>query len=95
MGTATADVTFWAFAHYVKNNRYKSFEAMTEGDFDNLLEGFARENSTELSSADPVSLGSDYTDIEWPGAITAARNTKSTDQADYFEGHGKKAKWGA
>ncbi len=88
--------TFWAFVHYVKNNRFKTVESMTEDDFDAMVEGFARENSTEITSAaDPIALDAAYPSIEWPGAITAYRDRATCDQADYPEGHFKKAKYGA
>ena len=96
MGTATTTVTFYAFVHYVKNNRFKTFESMNEDDFDALVEGFARENSTEITAAaDTTAIDGTYTDIEWPGAITAKRDRATCDQADYPEGHFKKAKYGA
>lgn len=93
---ATTVNTFWAFVHYVKNNRFKSVESMTEDDFDAMAEGFARENAIEITSAtDPIAIDAVYSSIEWPGAISAYRNRATCDQADYFEGHGKKAKYGA
>jgi len=93
---ASLRVTFWSFVHYVKNNRFKTVESMTEEDFDNMVEGFARENSTELVAAtDNTALNAAYTSIEWPGAISDYRNWATCDQADYPEGHFKKAKYGA
>lgn len=88
---ANADKTFWAFVWYVKNNRFKTVEAMTESDFDAMVEGYARENSSEITYPD----GGTYTDIEYPGGITAAKTRATCDQSDYPEGHFKKAKYGA
>jgi len=94
MAASTND-TFWAFVHYVKNNRFKTVESMTEDDFDAMAEGFARENSTEITgAADGVTIGNEYSSIEWPGAISAYRNRATCDQADYPEGHFKKDKYG-
>jgi len=93
---ASLRVTFWSFVHYIKNNRFKTVESMTEDDLDALAEGFARENNTELVAAtDNTALDGTYTSIEWPGGVTAKRDRATCDQADYFEGHGKKEKWGA
>jgi len=95
MAASTND-TFWSFVHYVKNNRFKTVESMTEDDFDAMAEGFARENSTEIDggAADDTAIDAAYPSIEWPGAITAYRNRATCDQADYPEGHFKKAKYG-
>jgi len=96
MAAATTNDTFWAFVHYVKNNRFKTVEAMNEDDFDAMVEGFARENSTEITAAaDTTALAAAYTSIEWPGAISAYRDRATCDQADYPEGHFKKDKYGA
>lgn len=92
---ANADMTFHAFVWYVKHNRYKSMDNMTEDDFDNMVEGYARENSAEITWPDSRSAGSTFTDIDWPGAIIAKKDTLTTDQADYPEGHGKAAVYGA
>ena len=88
---ATADRIFWAFVWYAKHNPYKSMDNMTSDDFDAMVTGYALENSTELSAADPGT----YTDVEYPGAITADNATTTTDQVDYPEEHFKKAKYGA
>ncbi len=98
MGTAVTNDIFWSFVHYVKNNRFKTVDSMSEDDFDRIAEGFARENSTEITDATPdanLLLGSEWSSVEWPGAISAYRTRATCDQADYFEGHGKKAKYGA
>lgn len=98
MGTASTNDTFWSFVWYVKNNRFKTIESMNEGDFDKLAEGFARENSTEITDATPddnILLGSEWSSVEWPGAISAYRTRATCDQADYPEGHFKKAVYGA
>lgn len=95
---ASVTVTLWSFVHYVKNNRFKTVESMTEDDFDAMVEGFVRENAAEFPEAtgkDTIALNADYTDIAWPGGIQAAKNRSSCDQADYPEGHFKKAKYGA
>ena len=95
---ASTTVTFWAFVHYVKNNRFKTVESMTEDDFDAMAEGFVRENAAEFpeeTGADTIAVDAAYTDIAWPGGITAYRNRATCDQADYPEGHFKKAKYGA
>lgn len=91
MAAPTADVVFWGFLWWLKNNPYKSIEAMNSDDLDNAAEGFARENSDALSSSDPGT----YTDLEYPGAITAAQTIAACNQSDYFEKHRKAAKWGA
>jgi len=88
---ANADKTFWAFVWYVKNNRFKTVEAMTEDDFDAMAAGYALENSDEITTPDAGT----YTDIEYPGAVTAAKTRAACDQADYPEGHFKKDKYGA
>ena len=88
---ASADRVFWAFVWYVKHNRFKSIASMNEDDFDAMVKGYALENSTELSAADPGT----YTDVEYPGGITASNTQAIADQSDYPEGHYKKAKYGA
>ena len=88
---ATADVVFWGFIWYVRNNPYKSVESMNDDDFINMATGFALENSTELSAADPGT----YTSLEYPGAIVADNAATATDQSDYPEKHFKKAKYGS
>lgn len=80
---ASADCIFWGFCWYVRHNPYKTFSGMTEDDFVNMAELFAAENSTELTATDPGT----YTDVEWPGTITAAQDTASCDQANYPEKH--------
>ena len=92
---ASLDDIFYAFVHYVKNNRFKTVESMTEDDFDAMVEGFARENGEITVSADAIALGAAYPSVEWPGAIAAYRNRATCDQADYPEGHFKKDKYGA
>lgn len=88
---ANADKTFWAFVWYVRNNRFKTVESMTDDDFVAMAAGYARENSTEITYPDAGT----YTEIEYPGAISAAKTRLACDQADYPEGHFKKAKYGA
>lgn len=88
---ANADKTFWAFVWYVKNNRFKTVESMTEADFDAMAAGYALENSDEITTPDAGT----YTEIEYPGGITAAKTRAACDQSDYPEGHFKKAKYGA
>lgn len=96
MGTAGARITVWALVHYIKNNRFKTVEAMTEQDLDDMVAGFCLENSDEMTNAtDNTALAAAYTSIAWPGGITAYRNRATCDQADYPEGHFKKAKYGS
>jgi hypothetical protein len=96
MGTAGARITVWALIHYIKNNRFKTVESMTEEDLDELVKGFCLENTDEMTNAtDNTALGAAYTSIKWPGNISAYRDRATCDQADYFEGHFKKAKYGA
>ena len=87
-------VTFWAFVHYVKNNRFKTFESMTEDEFSALAQGYVWENAAEfpeITGADTTAVDGTYTDIAWPGGVQAVRNRASCDQADYPECHVKKA----
>lgn len=72
---AAADVTFWAFVWYLMNNPNKTH--LSRQDVHEMAEMFAAENSDELSATDP---GGTYTDIEWPGTITAVGNS-STDRS--------------
>jgi len=81
---ATADVTFWSFAWWIRHNPFKTFGSMSEQDFIDMAELFAATNSEELSATDP---GGTYTGIEWPGGITAAQTTTSTDQSTYPDQH--------
>lgn len=95
---ASVTVTFWAFVHYVKNNRFKTVESMNEDDFDAMAEGFVRENAAEFPAAtgkDTIALDGTYTDIGWPGGTQAKRDRATCDLADYPEGHFKKAVYGA
>lgn len=90
MATNT-DAVFWAFVYYVKNNRFKTVDAMSEDDFDAMALGYARENSDEITVPDSGT----FTNIEYPGGITAAKTRLACDRSDYPEGHFKKAKYGA
>lgn len=82
MAPPTADKVFWSFLWYLKHNPFKALGGMGEDDLDNMAALFAAENSDALSAADP---GGTYTDVEWPGTITAVQDTASIDQADFPE----------
>ncbi len=87
MSAPSADVCFWGFLWWIKHNSLQSIDSLTEDDLDGLATAFAAENSDALSAADPAT----YTDLEWPGTITAAQNTASCEQSTYpkqhFTGH--------
>ena len=77
MGTASTDVTFWAYNWYLMNNPHKTH--LSRQDIHEMALKFAATNSTEITSAtDP---GGTYTDIEWPdkdggaGSVTAVGNS--------------------
>lgn len=90
---ATTNQTFWGFIFWIKNNRHKSVEAMTEDDLDAYVLAFATVNETvsTLTSTDPLT----YDTLEWPqkdglsdGAGITAVGTKATaDQSHYNETH--------
>lgn len=84
MAAATNKV-FWAFVWYLKNNPYKAAGGLTNDDIDNMAELFATENSTEITDA--TDQGGTYTDVEWPGTITAVQDVPSVNQANYPEKH--------
>jgi hypothetical protein len=79
MTAPTADVTFWGFVWWITHNRYQIMDAMTETEFLEAAALFAAENSDALSAADPAT----YTDLEWPGTITAAQDVASCDASNY------------
>lgn len=83
MAAASADVTFWAFVWYVQHNPFKSVDAMTETDFQNLANAYALENSDTLTATDPGT----YTNVVYPGAVTASNTEAVTNQCDYPEKH--------
>lgn len=83
MSAPTADVCFYGFLWYIKHNPFKTFSGMTADDLDNMASLFAAENSDALSATDPGT----YTDLEWPGTITAVQDTASCDQANWPEKH--------
>lgn len=83
MSAPSADVCFWGFLWWLKNNPHQSIEELTETDLEALATAFAVENSDALSAADPGT----YTDLEWPGTITAAQNTASCEQSKYSKQH--------
>ena len=93
---AAPRITVCSLINYIKNNRFKTVESMTEEDLDEMVKGFCLENAAEMITAtDNTALDAAYTSIAWPGAISAYRDRATCDQADYPEGHFKKAKYGA
>jgi hypothetical protein len=92
--TTGATSAMHSFRAYVMRNPYKSVEAMTADDFDNMFNGFVEENS-EISATASFEDAAGTGTLSFPGNIAAADAQANADQADYPEKHFKKAKYGA
>ena len=79
MAAPTADVVFWGFLWWLRHNRFQDIETLTEEDLVSSATLFASQNSDALSAADPGT----YTDLEWPGTITATQTQATCDQSTY------------
>jgi hypothetical protein len=85
MTAATANVTLWGFAWYVRHNPFKTFGSMTEQDFLDMVKLFASENNA-VSSTTTTDPGT-YTNLTFPDSLTATQTTTICDQANYPEKH--------
>ena len=90
---ATTDQAFWGFLWWIKHNRHKSIESMTEDDLDAYALAFTTVNATlcTFSTTDPLAYGT----LEYPQAagladaagVTAAATQTLCDQSHYNETH--------
>lgn len=90
---ATTDQAFWGFLWWIKNNRHKSIESMTEDDLDAYVLAFTTVNVTlcTFSTTDPGAYGT----LEYPqkdglsdaAGVTAAQTKAICDQSHYPETH--------
>ena len=70
---ATTQQTFWGFLWWIKHNRHKSIEAMTEDDLDAMAQAFATVNITPstITTTDPLAYGT----LDFPQKAGLADNT--------------------
>ena len=90
---ATTDQAFWGFLWWIKHNRHKSIEAMTEDDLDAMVLAFTTVNVTlcTFSTTDPLAYGT----LEFPqkgglsdqAGVTAAATQAVADQSHYPDTH--------
>jgi len=90
---ADTDQTFWGFLWWIKHNRHKSIEAMTEDDLDAMVLAFVTVNETlcTFSTKDPLAYGT----LEYPqkgglsntNGMTAAATQAACDQSHYPDTH--------
>lgn len=90
---ATTDQTFWGFLWWIKHNRHKSIESMTEDDLDAMVLAFTTVNVTlcTFSTTDPLAYGT----LEFPqkgglddgNGVTAAATQAVADQSHYPDTH--------
>lgn len=66
---ATVDQTLWAFIMYVKNNPFKSMDAMTEQDFDAMVKQFMLVNATQADDALTAATALDEPNYYGYGAV--------------------------
>ncbi len=90
---ATTDQTFWGFLWWLKNNPYRSIEALTERDLDAIVLAFVTVNETlcTFSLTDPGAYGT----LEYPqkdglsdeAGVTAAQTLAVINQSHYPQQH--------
>lgn len=90
---ATTQQTFWGFLWWIKHNRHKSIEAMTEDDLDAMAQAFATVNTTPstITTTDPLSYGT----LDFPKkggladatGLQAAATQAACDQSHYPDTH--------
>ena len=85
---ATADQTLWAFIMYVKNNPFKSMDAMTENDFDAMVKQFVAVNKTQATG----NL-TEATALDWPNHY--GYGAVSYGDLDFPKRDGTTARWAA
>lgn len=90
---ASKNQVLWGFLWWIKHNRHKSIEAMTEDDLDAMVSAFVKVNATlcTFTATDPLAYGT----LEYPqkdgladtDGMLAVGTQAACDQSHYPDTH--------